>query len=205
MRGGARAAGVVVATALLAAGAALLAAALRGPDRPRTLEERVREVASGLRCPVCQNLSVADSPSRLAHEMRARIARDLRAGKTEEEVRAEFVRAYGEWVLLEPPRRGLSLLPWLVPGLLLAGGAGVAVALVRRWTGPSRAAGGKAEEVSARGEVPRPAWAEVPGPPPEAGPPEAGPPEGELPPRGLTEEDRRLLEEALLSLGEEPE
>lgn len=192
MRGASRAAGVVVAVALLAGGAALLAAALRGPDRPRSLEERVREVASGLRCPVCQNLSVADSPSRLAHEMRARIARDLQAGKTEEEVRAEFVRAYGEWVLLEPPRRGFTLLAWVVPGLLLAGGVAMAVALVRRWTGPSGLAAGGAEEGLASAEGPQP-------------PPAGGLPEGGLPERGLPEEDRRLLEEALSSVGEEPE
>lgn len=190
MRGRTRAAGVVLAGALLAAGAALLAAGLRGPEAPRTLEERVREVASGLRCPVCQNLSVADSPSRLAHEMRARIARDLQAGRTEEEIRAAFVRAYGEWVLLEPPRRGFTLLAWVIPGLLLVGGVAVAVALVRRWTRDWGRIGG--EEA--------PTWPDVPWPPSAAGGLEGGPPA-----RGLPEEDRRLLEEALSSAGEEPE
>ena len=96
---------VVVAAALLA----------RGGQPADTLEDRVRDVASGLRCPVCQNLSVADSPSRLAAEMRSEIGEQLGAGRTPEEVRAFFVQRYGEWVLLSPPRKGLNLVPWLVP------------------------------------------------------------------------------------------
>ena len=35
------------------------------------LEDRTREIATELRCVVCQNLSVADSPSEMAQQMRA--------------------------------------------------------------------------------------------------------------------------------------
>jgi cytochrome c-type biogenesis protein CcmH len=97
-----------------------------------TLDDRVRDVASGLRCPVCQNLSVADSPSPLAGEMRAEIAGMLEAGSTPEEVRAFFVERYGEWVLLAPTREGLNLLPWLIPAIGLALGAVAWVAVLRR-------------------------------------------------------------------------
>jgi cytochrome c-type biogenesis protein CcmH len=114
---------VVVAVALLAA----------SPDEgPRTTQDRVQEIASGLRCPVCMNLSVADSPSRLAGEMRAEIAARTRAGQTDEQIRAFFVERYGEWVLLEPTRRGLNLLPWAVPVAGVVIGLGVWFALVRR-------------------------------------------------------------------------
>lgn len=113
---------VVVLASVLATG---------GRDTP-TLDDRVRDVASGLRCPVCQNLSVADSPSALAGEMRAEIAERLAAGSTPEEVEAFFVERYGEWVLLAPTREGLNLVPWLVPlvGLLL--GLAVWGLLIRR-------------------------------------------------------------------------
>jgi cytochrome c-type biogenesis protein CcmH len=118
---------------LVAAVVALGIVLLRGPERPLTLDERVQEVAAGLRCPVCQNLSVADSSSALAHEMREAIALDLRAGKSSEEIRQEFAASYGDWILLAPRRSGINLIAWGAPALLLVVGAAIAVARIRRW------------------------------------------------------------------------
>jgi cytochrome c-type biogenesis protein CcmH len=120
---------VLAAAVAVVAVAALMASG--GSGRVST-EDRVRDIASGLRCPVCQNLSVADSPSRLAGEMRAEIRAQLVAGRDPEEVRAFFVDRYGEWILLSPPRSGLNLLPWLVPvaGVLI--GVALWFRLVRR-------------------------------------------------------------------------
>ncbi|MBP1778598.1 MAG: cytochrome biosis protein, partial [candidate division NC10 bacterium] len=50
------------------------------------LEDRVREIASELRCVVCQNLSVADSPSDLAKEMRNLVREQVQQGKNREEI-----------------------------------------------------------------------------------------------------------------------
>jgi cytochrome c-type biogenesis protein CcmH len=125
---------VALAAALLVAGGVLLVIGVRGSDPPRTIDERVEAVASTIRCPVCQNLSVADSPSRLAAGMRAEIARDLRDGKSADAIRAEFAAAYGEWVLQAPPKEGIGLVAWLAPALLLLGGGVAAFAAVRAWT-----------------------------------------------------------------------
>ena len=124
---------------------ALAASLAPGGHDARTMDDRVREIASGLRCPVCQNLSVADSPSPLAREMRSEIAARLEAGGTPDEVRAFFVERYGEWVLLAPTREGLNLLPWLVPiaGVLL--GLVVWAMLVRRRSPPETEAPTSAE------------------------------------------------------------
>ena len=97
------------------------------------LEDRVRAVASELRCVVCQNLSVADSPSDLAKEMRNLVRELLQQGKTREEIQAYFVSRYGEYVLLAPPKRGFNLLVWGLPFLALAAGAWGIYLVTRRW------------------------------------------------------------------------
>jgi cytochrome c-type biogenesis protein CcmH len=119
------AAAVVSAAAFLAAGGA----------RRSGVEERAQSIASGLRCPVCQNLSVADSPSRLAGEMRSEIQDQVRAGRSDEDVRGFFVARYGEWVLLEPTRSGLNLLPWLFPIAAVIVGASIWLTILRRRPG----------------------------------------------------------------------
>ena len=98
--------------------------ALSGP----ALDVRTEEVGALLRCPVCQGLSVADSPATMASNMKARIRELLAAGYDEEQILAYFERSYGEFVRLEPPRRGINWLVWLAPPMALLGG----LVLVRR-------------------------------------------------------------------------
>ncbi len=97
------------------------------------LDEQVRAIAAQLRCPVCQNLSVADSPSEMAQQMRGVIRDQLQAGKTPDEVKAYFLSKYGDWILLFPRPRGLSLLIWVGPFVGAGVGLTVAVLAVRRW------------------------------------------------------------------------
>jgi cytochrome c-type biogenesis protein CcmH len=106
---------------------------LSSPAEPADREAQVRDIAQQLRCPVCQGLSVADSPSELAHEMRNLVREQLQQGKTPAEVLDYFVHRYGEWILLAPPKRGFNLVIWVLPFALLPVGA-VAVYLgARRW------------------------------------------------------------------------
>ena len=98
------------------------------------LEDRVRTIASELRCVVCQNLSVADSPSDLAKEMRNLVRELVQQGKSREEIDAYFVSRYGEYVLLSPPKRGFNLLVWGLPFLAIVLGGGAVYLVARRWT-----------------------------------------------------------------------
>lgn len=92
------------------------------PGEP-VVTERSADIASKLRCPVCQGVSIADSPSSMATKMRGQV-RDLVAkGYSEEQVMSYFERSYGEFVRLEPPLRGLNVMLWILPGLVLLGGA----------------------------------------------------------------------------------
>ena len=97
------------------------------------LEAQVREIASQLRCPVCQGLSVGDSPSELAHEMRTLIREQLQQGKSPPQVLDYFTQRYGEWILLAPPKRGFNLVIWVLPFVLLPIGAAAVYLGARRW------------------------------------------------------------------------
>ena len=98
-----------------------------------TLDQRVHNVASQLKCPVCQGESVADSPSGIAQQMRGVIRRQLQAGKSEQEVIQYFVSNYGEQIVWSPPWQGFSLLAWLVPVGLLIGGMFLLFVTLRNW------------------------------------------------------------------------
>ena len=124
---------VVLAAAIVVVALAALFAS-GGSDGSQTLDERVHEIGAGLRCPVCLNLSVADSPSKLAGEMRTEIETQLRAGRSPEQIHAFFIDRYGEWILLSPRREGFTLLVWIAPAVAVAVGLALAAFLLRRWT-----------------------------------------------------------------------
>ncbi|MGY1840553.1 MULTISPECIES: cytochrome c-type biogenesis protein CcmH [unclassified Modestobacter] len=92
-----------------------------------------REVAAGLRCPTCAGESAADSAAPAARAMRAVIAERAAAGEGPDEIRGYFVERYGEWILLDPPRRGVGWALVVLPGVALLGGAlAVGVLVARR-------------------------------------------------------------------------
>lgn len=113
---------LAIGSLLILAGLAVRAVATRDGS-PGDLDARVRAIASGLRCPVCQNLSVGDSPSELARDMRATIRTKLEAGETPAEIRDFFVERYGDWIVFQPPARGLGIVPWAAPAILTLAGA----------------------------------------------------------------------------------
>ena len=105
----------------------------------QTLDQRVYNVGSQLKCPVCQGESVADSPSAIAQQMRGAIRKQLQSGKSEQEVIQYFVSNYGEQIAWSPPWQGFSLLTWLIPIGLLMGGMLLLFFTLRNWrTSPPR-------------------------------------------------------------------
>lgn len=136
----ARRAAAVAALALMAA---LGVWAIARPEATEAgLDARVREIASGLRCPVCQYLSVADSPSALAADMRATIRSKLAAGESRDQIVRFFTDRYGTWIVFEPPARGIGIIAWVAPAAGLLAGAGFVALAARRWRrSPGRAIG----------------------------------------------------------------
>lgn len=97
------------------------------------LEAAAAEVSSVLRCPVCQGLSVADSPATMALNMKSQVRDMVARGYTEEQILTYYELSYGEFVRLEPPLRGVNWLVWVAPlGALVLGGLVVARTLKAR-------------------------------------------------------------------------
>ncbi len=92
--------------------------ALEPPDA-ETARTRTRAIAKGLRCPVCQGLSVADSNADSARAMFDRVGELVAQGYSEEQILDYFTDRYGDWVRLEPEAEGLNLLIFVLPAALL--------------------------------------------------------------------------------------
>jgi cytochrome c-type biogenesis protein CcmH len=108
----------LAAIAMIAFGA-LLMLQLTRPSVPPSLDDQAARIATELRCPDCQALSVAESRTAAADAIRSEIAAQLAAGRTPDEVRDHFVARYGQWILLQPA----DPLIWLLPAAALLLGA----------------------------------------------------------------------------------
>lgn len=101
---------------------------------PKGSDERARiaHLESIVRCPSCDDLSVAESDQTSALAVRHEIAQRVHQGKSDNEILTSLEKVYGTSILLSPPTSGLGILLWLVPllGLLLL--IGSAVRLSRR-------------------------------------------------------------------------
>jgi cytochrome c-type biogenesis protein CcmH len=97
------------------------------PPPADQVQALTRAVASKIRCPVCQGLSVADSPSESARAMKDEVQALVAQGYAEDQIIDYFEASYGEFIRLDPKVEGWNVLVWVLPAaLLLGGGAWVA-------------------------------------------------------------------------------
>ncbi len=88
------------------------------------LESRARKISADLRCLVCQNQSIDDSDASLAKDLRLLVRDQLKAGRSDQQIKDFLVARYGNFVLLKPPFEWDTAALWLSPFLLFAlGGA----------------------------------------------------------------------------------
>ena len=124
------------------AGCVVLAACLAFPQSGRAvqpdeilsdskLEARARSISAELRCMVCQNQSIDDSNAPLARDLRILVREQLKAGKSDDEIRAYLVERYGAFVLLKPPLEESTLILWLSPVVVFLIGSFALVYRVR--------------------------------------------------------------------------
>ncbi len=107
------------------------------PMKPE-LEARLKKLETELRCLVCQNQTLAESPAGLAGDLRREVRMLAESGKSDSEIKEHLKARYGDFVLYKPELDARTLLLWFGPFLLLAGGA-LIVVLVNRRIRPSPA------------------------------------------------------------------
>ncbi|MEM9726632.1 MAG: cytochrome c-type biogenesis protein [Pseudomonadota bacterium] len=107
--------------ALAMGGAALAVEPGEMLDDP-ALEAEARAISKELRCVVCDNASIDDSNAEIAKTMRTLVRQRLVEGRSAEEIKAEFVDYYGEFVLFRPQLSWSNLLIWAATPLALAYG-----------------------------------------------------------------------------------
>lgn len=96
------------------------------------LEQRVMQISNELRCLVCQNQTIADSHAELAIDLRNQVRDQLKQGKSEQEILDYMVQRYGDFVRYRPPVKLQTLVLWVGPFLLLAGGIFALLRFLRR-------------------------------------------------------------------------
>lgn len=95
-------------------------------------EKRLQALSEELRCLVCQNQTIADSNAELAVDLRREVRNMIKAGKTDQEIVDFMVARYGDFVLYRPPVKGITVLLWGGPMLLMVLGLVVLIRYLRR-------------------------------------------------------------------------
>ena len=118
--------GVVLVVALLVGGGVF-------SSSPPTGAERATAIESVIRCPSCEDLSVAVSSAPTAVTVRATVDHLIAQGQSDRQIKEYLVARYGSAIVLDPPTSGWSGLVWVLPVAAgLAGATGLVVVLVRR-------------------------------------------------------------------------
>lgn len=95
-------------------------------------EQQYRHLTESLRCPKCQNNSIADSNAMIASDMRLKVYELLQNGQTPDQVKQYMVARYGNFVTYEPPVMPSTIILWAGPALFVIIGALVIILRSRK-------------------------------------------------------------------------
>ncbi len=101
-------------------------------DTQRDLE-RYQQLTYELRCPKCQNQNLIDSDSQISEDLRLEVARLIKDGKSDAQIKSHMVALYGDFILYRPPLQNNTVVLWLAPLIMLGvGGLIFGVIVLRR-------------------------------------------------------------------------
>lgn len=96
-----------------------------------TPEDRVNSLGERIKCPVCQGVTIAESPSKTAQTMMAITREKVAAGWTDDQIIQYFEDRYNTAILVDPPFSGKTLFVWLLPGVALIAGVALILSKMR--------------------------------------------------------------------------
>ena len=135
--------------AAIFAGVLCIAAAADPADRlPDPAQEaRARAIFADVRCLVCQNESIDDSEAELAGDLRRVVREQVKAGRSDAEIKRFLTDRYGEFVLMTPAFSWMNLALWGGPFLVVVLGAGLLATRLRSRPGEAELSPEEAERV----------------------------------------------------------
>ncbi|MDU1001047.1 cytochrome c-type biogenesis protein CcmH [Citrobacter sp.] len=95
-------------------------------------EQQFRQLTEQLRCPKCQNNSIADSNSMIATDLRQKVYELMQEGKSQKEIVDYMLARYGNFVTYDPPLTPLTVLLWVMPVVAIGLGGWIIFARTRR-------------------------------------------------------------------------
>jgi cytochrome c-type biogenesis protein CcmH len=110
----------------------VLAVALFEAPSTASAQGRIAHLESIVKCPACDDLSVAQSNATSSIAVRHDIVRRVKEGQSDNTILTSLEATYGTSILLSPSTSGLGLLLWLVPLAAVAALGIAGVRLVRR-------------------------------------------------------------------------
>jgi len=119
----------IIAGVITVALAAIVVAGLIVGDP--TPEDRVNSLGERIKCPVCQGVTIAESPSKTAQTMMAITREKVAAGWTDDQIIQYFEDRYNTAILVDPPFSGKTLFVWLLPGVALIAGVALILSKMR--------------------------------------------------------------------------
>lgn len=106
-------------------------AVLNTPSAPSS-QSRIAHLESLVKCPSCEDLSVAQSNATSAVAVRNEISKKVKAGESDNQILTSLEDVYGTSILLSPSTSGIGALLWIGPLLVLIVVAVIGVRLARR-------------------------------------------------------------------------
>ena len=95
-------------------------------------EAQYRDLTASLRCPKCQNNSIADSNAMIAADMRLKVYELMKQGQSRQQIIDYMVARYGNFVTYEPPVTPSTLILWVGPALFVVLGGLIIILRSRR-------------------------------------------------------------------------